>query len=262
MPERAPVDPFDALAAVAPGKADPIRWFRRRLSAAAAALPKRSPQPGPLTGHELTFEAGRAFGRHLAFNGQERQHGDAEMARLPVEPVRRQRAEYPGRGIRLDQHRFAVGFRQIPRLTRMHRPLTELVMRTDMIEMTVGRDRKHGADAATEPLVPTVDATPVRLKLNCCSAASFDPPESLRINTLPRRSASKLRAEQHRRNHSSRDPRGQTTPAAGAKIKMGPYRRSNLNRTEPRPIVVNRLRVVSPMGFGNSSTHQRSGDKT
>ncbi len=211
MPDRAPVDPFDALAAVALGKAGPIRWFRRRRSAAAAALPKRSPQSGPLTGHELTVEAGRAFGRHLAFNGQERQHGDAEMARLPVEPVRRQRAEYPGRGIRLDQHRFAVGFRQIPRLTRMHRPLTELVMRTDMIEMTVGRDRKHGAAAATEPLVPTLDATPVRLKLNCCSAASFDPPESLRINTLPRRSASKLRAEQHRRSHSSRDPRGQTT---------------------------------------------------
>ena len=32
--------------------------------------------------------------------------------------------------------------------------------------------------------------------VGCCSAASFDPPESLRINTLPRRSASKLRAEQ------------------------------------------------------------------
>ena len=184
MPERAPVDPFDALAAVALGKADPIRWFRRRLSAAAAALPKRSPQPGPLTGHELTFEAGRAFGRHLAFNGQERQHGDAEMARLPVEPVRRQRAEYPGRGIRLDQHRFAVGFRQIPRLTRMHRPLTELLMRTDMIEMTVGRDRKHGAAAATEPLVPTLDATPVRFKLNRDSPSPARAPRRLDVGPI------------------------------------------------------------------------------
>ena len=46
----------------------------------------------------------------------------------------------------------------------------------------------------------------------CCSASSFDPPESLRINTLPRRSASKLRAEQQAdapqagTTHQSGDP--------------------------------------------------------
>ena len=40
------------------------------------------------------------------------------------------------------------------------------------------------------------------------------------------------------------------------------YRRSNRRRTEPRPTIVNLLRVVSPMGLGSSKTHHLSGKKT
>ena len=37
---------------------------------------------------------------------------------------------------------------------------------------------------------------------------------------------------------------------------------SNLNRTDPRPTCLKRLRVSSPMGLGSSRTNQRSGEKT
>ena len=77
----------------------------------------------------------------------------------------------------------------------------------------------------------------------CCSARSFDPPTSLGINTLPRRSASSVRAEQHPRGRaallSSWSPRISLSPMSARTLSEGDFAQdgnSDNQRDQPPPI--------------------------
>ena len=125
-------------------------------------LPQRD-GPGRLSGNVEDLEVAVAEVNGVAVLDEPGCGRGQDFVPLRLEFTRGQRAEHFGRRIGLDENGIPVRFFQVAGFARMHRALTELMVRADMVEVGVRGDSEQGALGHAPDLLAETRETRTRI---------------------------------------------------------------------------------------------------